>query len=268
MHWGALLPIVLPTQIAGIVGDARKELWNGIVPPPGAALSIVVTPLAGALSDRSRWPFGRRRPYMVVGTAVNAACLLALAGFGAGGSIALFLLVYLEVQLGNNGSGGPCAGLIPDVVSPAERGTASGWLALMTAVGFILGAVATGQLVRDGRYGAIYVAIAVVLVAMLALTLRGEREQSLEGAPPPLRAGASFRSFLLTDAEYRDFHRDQARRKGARGAMSMGSIRAAGGTTCPGFRPPSPGPRRGPRRRLAGRRPARPGHEPSSPAPL
>ena len=138
-HWGALLAIVLPSQIALIVGDAEKELYNGLIPSIGAAMSLVATPIAGAFSDRSTSRFGRRRPYLVVGTAINIVFLLALAGFGAGSSIWLFLACYLGVQLGNNWSGGPYAGLIPDVVPQHQRGAASGWLALMTALGFLLG---------------------------------------------------------------------------------------------------------------------------------
>src|SRR5262245_29201384 len=134
-HWGALLAIVLPSQIAAIVGDARKELFNGLIPPLGAALSLVVTPLAGALSDRTHRRFGRRRPFMLVGVAINFVFLLVMGGFSQGSRVGLFLLLYLGVQLGNNWSGGPYAGLIPDVVPAEQRGTASGWLALMTALG-------------------------------------------------------------------------------------------------------------------------------------
>ena len=74
-QWGALLAIVLPSQITAIVGDQHKELFNGLIPPLGAALSLVVTPLAGAISDRSASRFGRRRPFMLVGTLVNLAFL-------------------------------------------------------------------------------------------------------------------------------------------------------------------------------------------------
>src|SRR5258706_5986293 len=79
-QWGALLAIVLPSQITAIVGDQKKELFNGLIPPLGAALSLFVTPLAGAISDRSSSRFGRRRPFLLVGTLVNLAFLLVMAG--------------------------------------------------------------------------------------------------------------------------------------------------------------------------------------------
>ena len=204
-HWGALLAIVLPSQIAAIVGDARKELFNGLIPPLGAALSLIVTPLAGALSDRSRSRFGRRRPFMVAGVVINLVFLVAMGGFSHGSSVWLFLLLYLGVQLGNNWSGGPYAGLIPDVVPADQRGTASGWLALMTALGTLAGAIAAGQMVRGERYLPIYVAIAAVVTVFLALTVWGVREAP--AAPSDRPAPTSlWRDFIPRGPAYRNFY--------------------------------------------------------------
>jgi MFS family permease len=205
-HWGAILAIALPSQIAAIVGDAQKELYNGLIPSIGAAMSLVATPLAGAFSDRSRSRFGRRRPYMATGTAINVLFLLLLPLFASGSNIWLFLLCYLGVQLGNNWSGGPYAGLIPDVVPPDQRGIASGWLALMTAVGTLLGAIAAGRLVTGESYVPIYGTIAAVMVLLLLITLWCVRERPHASDSGPFRVGAFARSFILRGGEYRDFY--------------------------------------------------------------
>jgi len=204
-HWGALLAIVLPSQIAAIVGDARKELFNGLIPPLGAALSLIVTPLAGSLSDRARSRFGRRLPFMVTGVAINLVFLLAMGGFSQGSSVWLFLLLYLGVQLGNNWSGGPYAGLIPDMVPADQRGTASGWLALMTALGTLAGAIAAGQMVRGERYLPIYVAIAAVVIVFLALTVWGVREAPAAPSDRPAPS-ALWRDFIPRGPAYRNFY--------------------------------------------------------------
>ena len=204
-HWGALLAIVLPSQITAIVGDARKELFNGLIPPLGAALSLVVTPLAGALSDRSTSRFGRRRPFMLAGAAFNLVFLLAMAGFTGGSNIWLFLLCYLGVQLGNNWSGGPYAGLIPDVVPANQRGSASGWLALMTALGTLAGAIAAGQMIRGEAYSPIYLAIAAVVIVFLALTVWGVRERPAPRSEHTVRRSL-WRDFIPRGPAYRDFY--------------------------------------------------------------
>ena len=206
IHWGALIAIVLPSQIAAIVGDANKEFYNGLIPALGAVMSLLITPIAGALSDRSRSRFGRRRPFMTVGTLINILFLLLIAGFGTGSNIWLFLLCYVGIQFGNNLSGGPYAGLIPDVVPPEQRGSASGWLGLMTAIGTLIGALSAGQLIQNGNYWPIYIVIIVALLIMLALTIWGVREQPNMIDPGPFDVGAFLRSFLLDPKIYRDFY--------------------------------------------------------------
>ena len=205
-HWGALLAIVLPSQIAAIVGDEQKEIYNGLIPSIGAAVSLIATPIAGALSDRSRSGIGRRRPFMLSGTAINILFLFLIAGFGGGSGIWPFLLVYLGMQLGSNWAGGPYAGLIPDVVPPRQRGIASGWLAFMTAAGTLAGVIAAGQLIRGSGYWAIYGAIAAVLALMLAATFFGVRERPLADPPTPFVLGAFLRSLLPRGSEYRNFY--------------------------------------------------------------
>lgn len=206
VHWGALIAIVLPSQIAAVVGDTNKEFYNGLIPPLGALVSLLITPVAGALSDRSRSRWGRRRPYMLVGTLVNIVFLLLIAGFGAGSNIWLFLLCYMGIQLGNNWSGGPYAGLIPDVVPEGQRGSASGWMALMTAIGTLIGALAAGQLIRNGNYWPIYWLIIGALALMLVLTLVGVRERPHTIDPGPFNLRSFVRSFWLDTKTHRDFY--------------------------------------------------------------
>jgi MFS family permease len=205
-EWGALIPVVLPSQIAAIVGDARKELYNGLIPSIGAALSLVATPIAGALSDRDRNRIGRRRPFLAVGTAINVLFLMLLAGFGPGTSILLFLLCYLGIQFGANWAGGPYAGLIPDIVPRDQRGTASGWLALMTAAGTFLGAITAGTLIGGVNYWPIYLAIAAVLAFLSAVAIARIKERPLEIDPGPFRLSDFAASFLLRGPQYRDFY--------------------------------------------------------------
>jgi MFS family permease len=115
-------------------------------------------------------------------------------------------MCYMGIQLGNNWSGGPYAGLIPDVVPPQQRGSASGWMGLMTAVGTLVGALAAGQLIQGGSYWPIYALIIVALLVMLAVTLLGVRERPPAEAPGPFELGPFLRSFWLDPARYRDFY--------------------------------------------------------------
>ncbi|HEY4364614.1 MAG TPA: MFS transporter [Bryobacteraceae bacterium] len=196
VQWGALLPVLLPVQIAAIVGDAHKELYNGLIPPLGAVFSLLITPLAGALSDRRTSPTGRRRPFLIAGALWNCAFLLSMATFGAGSNVWVYAACYFGVQCGANWWGGPYAGLIPDVVAREERGSASGWMMFMTAAGTIVGAVMAGQFVHRG-FWVPYVFIAATILGCLALTITGVQEPAFEAAEEePLDIGGLARSFL------------------------------------------------------------------------
>jgi MFS family permease len=198
-EWGALL-IVMPPQIALIGGEAQKVHNVGIILPLGALVSLLVTPIAGALSDRSKSPLGRRSAYLLGGGLLNLVFLAAMARFGAGSSLVWFTLCWLGLQLGANWWGAPYAGMIPDQVPRGERGAASGWMMAMTSAGVILGSGLAAALLRFG-YAPTYAAIGVLLAAGIALTIFGVREWN----SPPAHRSVAARPFFPGLAEYRDF---------------------------------------------------------------
>jgi Na+/melibiose symporter-like transporter len=205
-QWVALLAIVVPSQVALVAGEERKELATGMVTAFGALFSLVLTPVAGTISDRSRSRLGRRRPFILAGTIVNVVFLLALARMGTGTSLALYVLAYLGVQLGSNWAGGPYAALIPDRVPSAQRGSASGWMALMTTLGTLSGALLAGYLARPDHYFSISAVIVVVLMLAAIATALGVREARPLPDPgrPPVRS--LWRDFLPDPRAHRDFY--------------------------------------------------------------
>jgi MFS family permease len=206
VQWGALLAVVLPAQISAIVGPEKKELYNGLVGPLGALIALAVTPIAGALSDRSRHRSGRRRPFLLVGALINIVFLACMAAFGRGSNIWLFALCYMGIQFGCNWLGGPYAGLIPDVVPADLVGRASGWQALMNAIGTLIGALAAGQLIQGGHFAPIYVLIIVAIAITLSVTVAGVRERPLAGEAAPFELVSFLRSFWIDPKEHRDFY--------------------------------------------------------------
>lgn len=204
LHWGALLLILMPSQIGAIAPQRKAELL-GLIQGVGALLALVVPLVVGALSDRctSRW--GRRRPYLVAGTAINILGLLCLWVAGNQRNIPLYLLGYLIVQLGNNIASAPYSGLIPDLVPEAQRGEASGYMAAMTQMGTILGAVLSGILMDRGQLLASYALIAVSLALFLAITLLGVREKPLDLEPERIDGRTLLKSLWIDPRKHPDF---------------------------------------------------------------
>src|SRR5262245_10875929 len=78
-HWSALLITVLPLQARQIGGAEFQGRTLGSILLVGAFVSMVAAPLFGAWSDRIRTRWGRRTPFMVVGTLGNVIGLLAMS---------------------------------------------------------------------------------------------------------------------------------------------------------------------------------------------
>src|SRR6266566_4418554 len=107
LHWSALGIIILPSQVFKMVGDAQKGEALAFVLVPGAFVSLFANPLFGMLSDKTRGrlaAWGRRRPYILVGTLVNAGGLIWMA---AARDIPTLAIAYVLVQFSSNAAQAP-----------------------------------------------------------------------------------------------------------------------------------------------------------------
>ncbi len=145
--WGGFLSVVLPVLneplATPIFGSNNIETARGIMTGIGLIIAMFVQPLAGAISDRSSHPMGRRRPFMIVGTLGIFAALVIV---GIAGSWWILLAGYVLLQLLDNVSQGAYQGLMPDVVPDDRRGKASAALAISQLLGTLIGAVIPGIL--------------------------------------------------------------------------------------------------------------------------
>ena len=99
-HWTAILITLLPLQAELIGGAEFKGTTLGQILAIGALASMIVAPLFGAWSDRVRTRWGRRKPFVVVGTIGNVLGLLALAFIPSAPSALLpYILAFIWIEL-------------------------------------------------------------------------------------------------------------------------------------------------------------------------
>ncbi len=210
VHWTALLIITLPTQALLIGGNAVKGTTLAQVLLAGAFVSMVVAPLFGAISDRVITRWGRRRPWMVLGTLMNILGLLALAYVPRPndlGTLPLYVLAFMWVEFWNNVATAPYAALIPDVVPADQRGSASGWYGLMSMLGSFVGGITGILFTRHGQTDitAIYFFLAGVLLFGMLGTVLFVSEPKVTARPPRFHFGEFMRGMAspLRDHDFR-----------------------------------------------------------------
>ncbi len=203
----APIQFLLPLQVDAIVGSETKEASLALVLSIGGLVSMIVSPIAGALSDRTSSRFGRRRPW-VLWASVLAVGVLIFVGLSPilGGLV----IGWGMAQLTLNASYAAMTAMIPDQVPVDQRGTVSAMVGVAQPLGVIVGAVisvvvpgdnnsVSGQFVRY-----IVVAVIVALTALLFF-LKMRDPQLKKDRIPPMQWGSFAKSFWISPKEHPDF---------------------------------------------------------------
>ena len=137
--WMALLIVLLPKQVGDMdgVGNARKGAALGTVLLFAGIVSIFEPPFVGWLSDRTRTRYGRRRPWIVLGTIGMCGGMLCLPYCE---KLSTLIGVFTCIQFFSNFSSTAFLAMLPDVVPADQLGVASGFFAASCAFGQIIGA--------------------------------------------------------------------------------------------------------------------------------
>jgi MFS family permease len=206
VHWSAILIVLMPSQIKAAVGNDSKGTALGIALGIGALLSMVAAPAFGALSDRIHLPGGRRKPWVIIGVIGNIIGLFGLAYFiqpGRPESLTWWIIAFLWVELFNNIATAPYSALIPDMVPPDQRGSASGWMGLMATLGLFIGGLMGFLMDALGGVTGVYYLLMGVMFMGLLVTLFGIQEPKVYSVRP-FKWGEFWRG-LYDPFKHRDF---------------------------------------------------------------
>lgn len=192
---GGLTPIILPYLVQQFVPEVLKNTYYGGLRTAGLIVAILVQPLAGMLSDRSTLRWGRRRPFIFLGTMLD---LVFLAWIARSGNYWMLFVAVLFLQFSSNIAHGALQGLIPDLVPREQRGRASGVKAVMELLPVILlPLLGIGVLVDQGRVWAAVLVIMVALFIAMILTMMVREEPLRERPEMPIKPRVA-RIVLLT----------------------------------------------------------------------
>ena len=163
--------------------DVGKSMF--LIAIGAAMVGIVIQPTVGYISDYtvSRW--GRRKPYIVVGSLLDVVFLLGIA---TGSSVLVLAAFMLLLSISTNIARGPFQGYVPDLVAEPQVGTASGMVGLMQVAGNVTGFMLVSLSVSLGVMPLSLVAVALVELVTMASVVMGVGQ----GLPPKPRQGRSW----------------------------------------------------------------------------
>jgi len=207
--WSSLHSIVLPLRLLDFVAESEKNTYLGLLTFSGLILAMLAQPIAGAFSDRSSFRWGRRRPYILLGT---MAAMLFLPGIGLFHSYAAVFVFYCLMQISSNTAQGPYQAFIPDLAPQERRGVASGVKTLFEILGGIALARLIGYLMGKyfGGEGEVWLwlsltTLAIVLLGAMAATILTVKEPAGAGGIRLPSPSILYRTFKIDVKLNQDF---------------------------------------------------------------
>jgi MFS family permease len=174
--------LIVPLLVQKFVGPEQQGTAFGGLRLYTLMVALLVQALMGIFSDRSTLPWGRRRPFILVGTLLNMACIIAI---GASPSYGFLFGAAVFSQIASNIAHAAEQGLIPDLVPEDRRGRFSGVKSIMELLPVIIVALTIGKLIAAGQMWAGILVIVGILFLSMAITMF-VHEEPLRESPNPL----------------------------------------------------------------------------------
>lgn len=127
------------------IAQAHQE-YLGYVLGIGSLTSILASPVAGTLSDRTRTRFGRRRPWIIVPAALGLGALLVIA---LAPTVPVLALGWIGCHLTWGIAGAALGNSMADTLPPLQRGKVAGLAGMTTMLAPMVGIMLAGQLTFD-----------------------------------------------------------------------------------------------------------------------
>ena len=219
------LQVLIPEQLQNI-DPHGKILALGLVSAFGAVSSLLATPVAGALSDRTTHAYsvghlrGRRHRWTLAMAVLSAVSLALIAPQNSVLGIAILWVLFSAFQ---NGEYASLSAAVPDHVPVNQRATVAGWVGMPQALGLVVGTALVVYVFTSLVGG--YLALAIPLVLLTLPFVLATPDYPL---PPDHRAPLSVRvligSYWVDPRRYPDFAWGWITRFLAALAISMGTL--------------------------------------------
>lgn len=198
--YASVLGVLLPNQIQNI-DPVGKASTLGVIYAITSVFSTLTTPIAGALSDRTRSRFGRRTPWIIVGGVIGGGAIIAVPHMPG---LVGITLVWLVAAVSLNAMQPAITTLVADRFSPEERGLASGIVGGAMTAGVSFGTFFAGTLADRIPLAYAIIGSAIVIACLGFVAINPEPRVRLAPAAP-FHLRSFLKSFWISPREHPDF---------------------------------------------------------------
>ena len=199
MAWLVPVQLVLPNQFTAL--DAAHKVRDfGITNGAAGVVALIALPVAGALCDRTRSRWGRRRVWMAAGVVVLALSLVAI---GPQRSWVGVMICWMFASLGFSIASAGLFAAVADQVPVTQRGIISSAIFGPQALGLLVGVALLGEVITGNISGYLVLTVAVVIFSVPFL-LR-YRDSPTGAARPPLTLRVLGEAMWVSPRAHPDF---------------------------------------------------------------
>lgn len=170
---------IIPLILANTFG--MKETVTGVVMAADNVLAIILLPVFGTLSDKVNTRWGKRTPFIVIGTVLAVSFLMLLPFADKTVNLPLFVGALFGALLAMGFYRSPAVALMPDLTPNRLRSKANSVINLMGAIGGVYALIMIKLLVGKGDrpdYLPLFTSVAalmVLAVVVLVITIREKK---------------------------------------------------------------------------------------------
>lgn len=161
------------------------ETVTGIIMALDNILALFMLPFFGALSDRIKTPFGRRIPFIAVGTFFAVIFMIFIPIANERSNFILFFVSLGMVLLAMGTYRSPAVALMPDLTPKPLRSKANAVINLMGALGGVYALIMIKLTVReDNNYINVYLTVIFLMITAVLLLIFTIKEKKLVAEMP------------------------------------------------------------------------------------
>ena len=156
-----------------------SDTYKGLIMAGDNIFALIMLPVFGSLSDKTKTRLGKRMPYIITGTILAAITFPFVAAFGMKQNLIGLLITMCLILFFMNIYRAPAVALMPDLTPKKHRSKANGIINLMGGIGGIF-AYGTALLFGSKYPFVPFIVTSILMVIALAILLKTIKEPMVQ----------------------------------------------------------------------------------------